>query len=48
MAKHFIKLVWKIMENPLGLNEDEIKESLGTLFFMARNLNADLMVTKVK
>ena len=34
--------------NPLGLNEDEMKESLGTLFFMARNLNAELMVTKVK
>lgn len=25
-----------------------MKESLGTLFFMARNLNAQLMVTKVK
>jgi elongation factor 1-alpha len=34
--------------NPLGLNNEEMKESLGTLFFMARNLNAQLMVTKVK
>lgn len=25
-----------------------MKESLGTLFFMARNLNAQLLVTKVK
>jgi hypothetical protein len=30
------------------LNEEEMKESLGTLFFMARNLNAELMVTQVK
>ncbi len=34
--------------NPLGLNEEEMKESLGTLFFMARNLNAQLMIDKVK
>jgi elongation factor 1-alpha len=26
--------------NPLGLNEEEMKESLATLFYMARNLNA--------
>jgi len=26
--------------NPLGLNNEEMIESLGTLFFMARNLNA--------
>ena len=34
--------------NPLGLNNEEMIESLGTLFFMARNLNAQLMVTQVK
>lgn len=28
--------------NPLGLNLDEMRESLATLFIMARNLNADL------
>jgi elongation factor 1-alpha len=32
----------------LGLSNEEMKESLGTLFFMARNLNAQLLVTKVK
>ena len=26
--------------NPLGLDDEEMRESLGTLFYMARNLNA--------
>lgn len=34
--------------NPLGLNPDEMKESLATLFIMARNLNADLNIMHVK
>jgi elongation factor 1-alpha len=34
--------------NPLGLNLDEMRESLGTLFIMARNLNADLKINQVK
>jgi elongation factor 1-alpha len=34
--------------NPLGLNDQEMKESLGTLFFMARNVNAQLLITNVK
>jgi GTPase len=33
--------------NPLGLNYDEMRESLATLFIMARNLNADLKINQV-
>ena len=32
----------------MGLSNEEMAEPLGTLFFMARNLNAQLLVTKVK
>ena len=34
--------------NALGLNEEEMRESLGTLFYMARNLNASLIINQVK
>ncbi len=34
--------------NPLGLNYDEMRESLATLFIMARNLNADLKINQVQ
>jgi GTPase len=30
--------------NPLGLDEEEMRESLATIFYMARNLDALLMI----
>ena len=32
----------------MGISEEEMLESLGTLFYMARNINAELMISQVK
>lgn len=34
--------------NPLGLSNEEMKESLAMLFYMAKYLKADLMIASVK